>query len=64
MGSLEKGVAMIKLRPRVKYRMTFEERLAEEAKRFREGRPKENRQAACLGTCLSDGLGKLRQHPM
>jgi hypothetical protein len=32
---------MIKLRPRVKHMMTFEERLAEEAKRFREAAERE-----------------------
>jgi len=31
-----KGTAMAKLRPRVKHALTFEERLAEEARRFKE----------------------------
>ena len=32
---------MVKLRPRVKHTMTFEERLAEEAKRFKEAAERE-----------------------
>lgn len=32
---------MVKLRPRTKHTMTFEERLAEEAKRFREAAERE-----------------------
>jgi hypothetical protein len=41
MGSLGKGDAMIKLRPRVKHTLTFEERLAEEAKKFNEAAERE-----------------------
>ena len=45
------------LRRRVRHTLTFEERLAEEAKNS--GKLlKENRLVACLGNCFSDGPGK------
>jgi hypothetical protein len=41
MGSLWKGVAMTKLRRRVKHTLTFEERLSQEARKFNEAAERE-----------------------
>jgi hypothetical protein len=38
---VKKGVAMIKLRPRVKHTLSFEERLAKEAEKFKEAAERE-----------------------